>query len=257
MTPLRSPEIDELDDLPLSPPRCIRPGVMAQRWRDLAFISWAYEVRPVQRLLPPGLEVDTFDGGAWVSLVPFQLSIRLPGTPTVPWVSRFPEINVRTYVRGPDGRRGIWFLSLDASRLGAVVVARRTHRLPYMWASARCSREGDRHRYAGVRRWPAGEASWDLAIDVGGSMDEVDDLHRFLTARWRLYSPGPLVLPARSIGFAQTLVDHPPWPLHHARLAEGRTSLLEAAGLPGPSDGPVTAFTPGVRVRFARRSPIE
>ena len=256
MTTSARPATADLDDLPVRAPRRIRPGVMVQRWTELAFISWPYEVAEVQRLLPTGLETDTFAGAAWVSLVPFRLSIRLPTMPAVPWASRFPEINVRTYVRGPDGRRGIWFLSLDASRLGAVVVARRTYRLPYMWASATCSGGGNRHRYTGSRRWPAGEASWDLAIDVGGPMDRVDDLHRFLTARWRLYSPGPLTLPARSIGFVETLVDHPPWPLHHARLAEGRASLLEAAGLPGPSDGPVTAFAPGVTVRFARRSPI-
>ena len=84
MTALRPPVINTLEDLPLHPPQRIRPGVMAQRWHDLAFISWAYEVEPVQRLLPPGMEVDTFDGAAWVSLVPFHLSIRLPGTPAGP-----------------------------------------------------------------------------------------------------------------------------------------------------------------------------
>ncbi len=255
MTALRSLVIDTLEDLPLRPPLHIRPGVMAQRWEDLAFISWPFDPGDVQRLLPAELEADTFDGAAWVSVIPFHLSIRLPGTPAVPWVSRFSEINVRTYVRGPDGRRGIWFLSLDASRLGAVVMARRTYRLPYVWARMDVRRTGARVRYRGVRRWPGPRASWDLTLDVGGPMTSPDDLHRFLTARWRLFSPAPLALPARSIGLRTTTVDHPPWPLRHTRLTEGTESLLAAAGLPGTSASPTVAFSPGVSVRFAPAVP--
>ena len=244
------------DDLPLSAPRAIRPGTMVQRWNDLAFISWAYDVGDIGRLLPAGLEVDTFDGAGWVSLVPFRLTVRLPGLPAVPWASRFPEINVRTYVRGPDGRRGIWFLSLDASRLGAVVAARRTYRLPYMWSRTRIEHDGETRRYTGRRRWPEGGAAWDLSVDVGGEMGRVDDLHRFLTARWRLYSPRPLDLPARAVSFVTTTVEHPPWPLRHARLAEGRESLLSAAGLTGPASAPIVAFSPGVAVRFGPRRTV-
>jgi uncharacterized protein YqjF (DUF2071 family) len=229
---------------------------MVQRWEDLAFISWPYEVADVQRLLPSGLEVDTFDGSAWVSLVPFRLTIRLPGLPAVPWASRFPEINTRTYVRGPDGRRGIWFLSLDASRLAAVVVARRSYRLPYLWSRTAMTRTGDRLRYVGRRRWPEAGPAWDLTVDVGGEMRAVGALDRFLTARWRLYTPRPLGLPARAISFVSTTVDHPPWPLHHARLAEGRETLLAAAGLSGPNAAPVVAFSPAVHVRFAARRPV-
>jgi uncharacterized protein YqjF (DUF2071 family) len=245
-----------LDDLPLAPPRRIRPGTMVQRWDDLAFISWPYAVADVAPLLPAGLEVDTLDGAAWVSVVPFRLTIRPPRLPAAPWASRFSEVNVRTYVRDPDGRRAIWFLSLDASRLGAVLTARRSYRLPYMWARTTIERAGTQRSYAGRRRWPEGGAAWDLTVDVGGEMAVVDDLHRFLTARWRLVSPRPLALPARSIGFVTTTVDHPPWPLRHARLVEGRETLLAAAGLPGPNEAPVAAFSPSVTVRFARREPV-
>lgn len=255
MTTLRAETPDTLEDLPLRSPRRIRPGVMAQRWDDLAFISWPFDAGDVQHLLPPCLEVDTFDGAAWVSVIPFRLSVRLPGTPLVPWVSRFSEVNVRTYVRGPDGRRGIWFLSLDASRLGAVMAARRSYRLPYMWARTRLVEDGHRWRYTGSRRWPRAHAAWDLTVDVGGPMTDVDDRHRFLTARWRLYSPGPLTLPARTIAVRTTTVDHPPWPLRHARLAEGTESLLDAAGLRGARGGPVVAFAPGVAVRFSPPRP--
>jgi uncharacterized protein len=245
-----------LEDLAPTPPRRVNPATMVQRWDDLAFISWPYAAADVGRLLPPGLEVDTFDDAAWVSIVPFRLTVRLPGLPAAPWASRFPEINVRTYVRGPDGRRGIWFLSLDATRLGAVLAARRSYRLPYMWARATIERAGDLFRYTGVRRWPDGGAAWDLAVDVGRALEDVDDLHRFLTSRWRLYSPRPLDLPARSISFVATTVDHPPWPLRHAQMPEGRETLLAAAGLPGPNEAPAVAFSPSVAVRFSARRPV-
>src|SRR6266545_3110550 len=92
--------------------------------------------RPVMlALLPPGLEVETFDGAAWVGLVPFLMDgVRPPGVPPLPWASRFPETNVRTYALGPDGRGAIWFLSLDAARLGAVLTARASYALPYFWS---------------------------------------------------------------------------------------------------------------------------
>ena len=103
-------------------------------------LHWPYAPEVVQQLLPAPLAVDVFDGRAWVGLVPFRMRIRLPRSPFVPWLSSFPETNVRTYVIGPDGRRGSWFLSLDVPRLGAVVVARATYRLPYHWSRMRMAR---------------------------------------------------------------------------------------------------------------------
>jgi len=90
------------------------------------------EPAQVQRLLPDGLEADLLDGAAWVGLVPFFMHVATPGGHQAPWVSRFCETNVRTYVRDAAGRAGIWFFSLDAARAGAVAVAvaRTTYRLP-------------------------------------------------------------------------------------------------------------------------------
>ena len=110
---------------------------MRQRWERLTFLHWPYDPAVVQRLLPPGLTVDTFDGVAWVGLVPFFMRVHTPGDRGVPWVSNFCETNVRTYARDREGRAGIWFLSLDAARLGAVAVARASYQLPYFWSSMR------------------------------------------------------------------------------------------------------------------------
>jgi uncharacterized protein YqjF (DUF2071 family) len=106
---------------------------MIHRWEQVTFIHWRFDPEVVQRLLPSGLTVETFDGAAWVGLVPFYMRVALPKSRSVPWLSRFAETNVRTYVHGADGTSGVWFFSLDAARLGAVVIARKTYRLPYFW----------------------------------------------------------------------------------------------------------------------------
>src|SRR5215211_2195923 len=104
-----------------TPPRVARP-VMYHEWRRIVFAHWRYPAEVVRPLLPAGLQVETFDGTAWVGLVPFLMDrVRAPGVPALPWLSRFPETNVRTYVRDGGGRTGIWFFSLDAARLPAVL----------------------------------------------------------------------------------------------------------------------------------------
>ena len=119
-------------------PFIIDRPVMRQRWERLTFLHWPFQAADVQRLLPDGLEAETCDGAAWVGLVPFYMRVATPGGRRVPWVSNFCETNVRTYVRDRAGRSGIWFFSLDASRLGVVVTARAgPYRLPYFWSSMR------------------------------------------------------------------------------------------------------------------------
>lgn len=106
-------------------PNPVRQPVMVQRWADLAYLHWQVDEREVRDQLPAGLYPDLHEGAAWVGLVPFEMrGLRVRGTPPLPWVRRFVEVNVRTYVRDESGRPGVWFHSLDASRLGATIVAR-------------------------------------------------------------------------------------------------------------------------------------
>jgi uncharacterized protein YqjF (DUF2071 family) len=228
---------------------------MIQRWEQLSFLHWPVEAAAVAHLLPPGLDVDTFDGAAWVGLIPFRLTVRLPWTPPIPWVSTFAEANVRTYVRGPDGRRGIWFLSLDAARLAAVLVARTSYRLPYLWACASVARRSGAIRYTSIRRWPGSTgAGFQIAVAPGPQLpaSELSDLERFLVFRWRLYTPARMKLPPDGLRIAATQVDHPPWPVHRARLLELRQNLVDAAGVRVSGD-PLVHFSPGVEVRFGGR----
>ena len=142
-------------------------GPFTQSWLDVGFVHFRAAEADVARRLPEGLSVDTFDGSAWVSIVMFNLVIRPLGGPAIPHLLRFPETNVRTYVRGADGTPGIWFHSLDAPRLLPVLGGRATYGLPYRWLDLRISRRGplwiydsagacrDRGWASGRRRPPA------------------------------------------------------------------------------------------------------
>jgi uncharacterized protein len=99
----------------IRPPRVAHP-VMYHQWNRITFLHWRYPPAVVQSFLPAGLTADTCDGTAWIGLTPFLMEdVRPPGLPALPWLSRFGEVNVRTYVRDTRGRPGIWFLSLDAA----------------------------------------------------------------------------------------------------------------------------------------------
>jgi uncharacterized protein YqjF (DUF2071 family) len=245
------------DTLPLDTPVHVNRPTMLQRWTELSFVHWAFEPAAVRALLPHELEVDTFDGAAWVGLIPFRLAIRRRGAPYVPWLARFAETNLRTYVVGPDGRRGIWFLSLDAARLPAVAVARSSYRLPYMWARATIANDGDMIRYRGTRRWPAPRATYDLTLGIGAALDRHSDLERFWTARWHLFSPAPQPLPPRRLELDVTTVEHSAWPLRRADVLALDQTLLDAAGLPVPRDAPIALYSPGIATRFAPRERLQ
>ncbi len=217
---------------------------MMHTWSQLSFIHWPYSPGAVQALLPPGLTVDPFDDRAWVGLIPFHVTINPPGVPRVPWVSSFPEMNVRTYVRGPDGAPGIYFLSCDAARLGAVVIARGVYRIAYHWAKTEFARAGDFVTYTSRRRWPGPRgASSKVVVEVGDAYgaDEISDLEAFLTARWRFFC-----LMRR--GLAYRLVSHAPWPLARARVAHCDDGLIAACGLPPPSEHPLAMYSESVDV---------
>ena len=225
-------------------PQPVRRAVMKQKWLDLAYLHWRCDPAAVARLLPDGLDVDTFDGEAWVGLVPFSMrGIGVPGLPAVPWLGSFPEINVRTYVIR-NGVPGVWFHSLDVNRFLPALVARATYRLPYCWGGASNRLEGSTLSSSARRRWPGSGPSTELRVRVGDVITEQSPLEVFLTARWGLYS--------RGVGgrLMYAPVDHPRWVLHRAVAEHVDDSLIAAAGLPAPTGEPHCMFSPGVPVRI-------
>jgi uncharacterized protein YqjF (DUF2071 family) len=224
--------------------------VMEHAWRTLTFLHWRYPVEQVQALLPERLTVQAYDGSAWVGLVPFRIEVRPPHLPAVPWASRFPETNVRTYVTDPTGRPGIWFFSLDAARLGAVVGARAAYGLPYFWSAMQVDGHirapGDEVTYTSFRRWPGPRAAHcriRLRVGEAYAPEELGELDHFLTARWTLFS-------VTAYGLRRAHAHHQPWPLRRAELVELDESLVRAGGLPDPTDDPLLHCSPGVQVRI-------
>ena len=225
------------------PPHEVKWPAMFQEWKGLTFLHWPYQPDLIRSLLPNSLELDTFDGAAWIGLTPFLLSgLRAPALPALPWISCFPEMNVRTYVRANDGERGIWFFSLEADRLAAVAGARLTYGLPYRWAAMRVRFRPMQVEYSSRRHAGTGKAN----ILVGrASPIQPNARERFLTARFRLYTKI-----AGRLAFAQ--IEHQPWPLEAARIEHIEQDVVQNSNVPPPSGEPLVHFSPGVYVRIGR-----
>ena len=238
--------------------QCRHVRIMTQQWRDLLFVHWSYEPDHVRQLLPEhlrdrGVELDTFEGRAYVGLVPFQMhDLRLRGFVPIPTTSHFPEINVRTYVTF-RGRPSVWFFSLDTSSLLATMTARIAFRLPYCFAraSVTVTGEGDGAMYESrvERRWPD-RATSSLVARIGAPIPPTP-LTDFLTARWGLVTTTGPRRPAtdrrrrgRFTFFGA--IEHEPWPLHDASLVALDDHLVEAAGLAPGAGTPIVHYSPGV-----------
>ncbi len=221
---------------------------MVHRWEQLTFLHWRFEPAAVQALLPPSLRVETFDGSAWVGLVPFLMRVGVPWRGSARYFSRFCETNVRTYVLDGAGRPGIWFFSLDAADLAAVVTARVTYRLPYYWSAMTLDATDGHIGYTTRRRWPGPKGVHSrVAVDIGPAYEpgELTERDHFLTARWRLYS-------AVRTRHRSARAAHSPWPLYRATAVEVDDELVRAAGLPPPDGEPLVHYSPGVTVRLGQ-----
>ena len=215
------------------------PWVMRMRWVDLLFAHWSVPAEALRPLVPTGLEIDTFHGGAWLVIVPFRMEDVAPRfLPAPPVLGAFPEINVRTYVTR-RGRRGVWFLSLDAASRLAVEGGRTAFHLPYFQARMSSETEAGWVEYRSDRadaRGPA--ATFEGRYRPTGPIEpaEPGSLAAFLTDRRGLYAADP------DGNLSWTAIRHAPWPLQSAE-AEIRTETMAAAhGLELPSVPPVLHF---------------
>jgi hypothetical protein len=187
------------------------PWLQGQTWCDLLFAHWRVPVDELRRVLPPVLPLHLYeDGSAWLGVTPFVLKgLRLRGTPPLPWVSRFPELNVRTYVE-LGGKPGIYFLSLDAGRRAAVIAARKVYRLPYFHARMRADKVGARIDYASERIDRSGPPARFRGSYAPSGARADDHLARWLAERYCAYTLDGRGRPLRID------IHHPPWPLQPA-----------------------------------------
>ena len=207
---------------------------MKQTWHDLLFAHWPIPPSEMRALVPPQLTLDAFDGQCWVGIAPFHMSgIRGRALPPLPGLSRFPELNVRTYVTY-GGKPGVYFFSLDAANLPAVWAARRFYRLPYfhaaMMAESRdsihyCSRrDGSPAEFRGHYR-PTGK----VGLSVKGSIEH------WFTERYCLYT-------THREEVYRGEIHHPQWPLQPAEAEFEINSMAAAANISLPAIAPSLLF---------------
>lgn len=194
-----------------------------QSWRDLLFAHWRVSAAALRALVPAGLEVQEFDGAAWIGVVPFRMSgvMRRPW-PDLPGISAFPELNVRTYVVR-DGKPGVWFLSLDATNPLAVWAARRFFFLPYFRASMRVTAESGAFQYSSRRPGAEFVGTYRPTSEVYRSSP--GSLEHWLTERYCLYALAP------DGALWRNDVHHVPWPLQSAEANLSTNTMCRVHGV--------------------------
>lgn len=198
------------------------PWTWRQSWRELLFAHWPVPADVLQPLVPEPLTIQEFDGTSWLALVPFRMTgVMLRPLPDLPWVSAFPEVNVRIYVEH-GGKPGVWFLSLDASNPLAVWAARRFFHLPYFRARMSLTRRGEWVDYRSERlEGPGAELTASYRPKSAPYLAAPGTLEHFVTERYCLYARAP------DGSVWRNEVHHQPWPLQKAE-AEIRTNTLFA-----------------------------
>src|SRR3954465_11370828 len=186
--------------------------MVLQRWRDVTFVHWDVDPARLARAVPRGLELDPGGAAAGVGLTPFSTTSEVLGGVPVPGPRSFPETNLRTYVRGPDGSDGLYFLSLDVTNRSNAAMGPLLGRPSDVGGMVIDQQDGAAStiRYAGTRRHRQGMVAYDITIEVLGDQPvAVDAVDTFLTGRWSAYFRAGTVL-------FRCDVEHEPWPLCHA-----------------------------------------
>ncbi|MSU21805.1 MAG: DUF2071 domain-containing protein [Pedosphaera sp.] len=224
-----------------------QPAIMFQTWGDLLFLHWEYDADQVQRTLPPGLYVDTFAGRAFLGVIPFFMkNVRPSFLPSIPGLSNFLQLNVRTYVYDDTGKPGVWFYSLDCNLPLAVWGARKFFFLPYFHAELAARVETGSMNYTSRRQGTHEDRTTQIHYTPGTAPSEAqpESLEFFLIERYVLFS----FATARRALYS-VRVYHTPYRLASARLEEYDTTVLGLDGFSVPANAPAhVVFSPGVDV---------
>jgi len=228
-------------------PAPMAPWIMTQRWNDLLFLHYSLPPEAVRARVPEFLTLDTWQQRAWVSVTPFWINhLRPPGVPSLPLLSHFAEVNVRTYV-SYEGKPGVYFFSLDASNLSAVWGARIFYRLPYWQASMKVKGKGGaKLDYVAKRQHGPRPAELRCAYGPAGGPSfqaHPGSLEHFLTERYCLYSVG------RKHAWRGE-IHHLPWPLQHAEVDLQENTMVAPVGLQLPPRPDLAYFVRELKVLF-------
>jgi len=217
---------------------------MHQKWGKLLFMHWPIDANLLRPLIPAGLEIDTFDGSAWIAIVPFTMwDIRAfpPYVPAMPGLNAMHELNVRTYVH-LNGTPGVWFFSLDCNNAAAVFGARTFYYLPYYNAELTLEQADSKIDYS-LDRTDKPKANFRATWHIGTSLptSEPDSLEFFLTERYCLFSEHKSEL-------YRSQIHHQSWPLQTATLDSHTSTMIDVLKLPEPTDPPLVHYAEEIAV---------
>lgn len=213
-----------------------RPWILNMRWHDLAFLHWPVDAARLRERIPSGLELETFDGTAWLGVVPFRMSHVGPRfVPPIPGVHAFPELNLRTYVTA-DGKPGVWFFSLDVTKRLAVWAARTFFHLPYFRAAMQFAREGEAIRYASERGADRLGFRGRYAPTSEVFRSQPGSFEAWATERYCLYATAARGRVLRGD------IHHEPWPLQTAEVEIEANTLARQVGIAELQGAPIAHF---------------
>jgi uncharacterized protein YqjF (DUF2071 family) len=219
---------------------------MRQNWGKLLFMHWPVDEELLASLIPSQLSIDTFDGRAWIGVVPFTMwGIRASFLPPIPGTSAFHELNVRTYVHY-RGEPGVWFFSLDAANRLAVWGARTFYHLPYFNARMSLAQQGERIDYSSTRVDERGasadfQATWFIGEPL--PLAEPESLEFFLTERHCLYA-------FHRDRLFRSRIFHQPWPLQKATLESSQSTMITSLGIQQPEGEPLLHYAESIEVEI-------
>jgi len=208
---------------------------MKQNWHDLLFAHWSLPTEIMRRVVPPELELDTFDRHCWVGVVPFRMTgVRVRAIRPLPLLSRFPELNVRTYVTY-GGKPGVYFFSLDAANYPAVWTARKLYHLPYFHAAMSSTESADAVHYYCLRDHSTAEFRGHYRPIADIRLCDRGSIERWLTERYCLYT-------VHQGKVYRGEIHHQPWPLQDAEAELETNTVAAAAGISLPDSAPLLHF---------------
>jgi uncharacterized protein YqjF (DUF2071 family) len=215
------------------------PWRWRQTWHNLLFMHWPVPVSVLRPHIPAPVSIDEREGSAWLGLVPFTMSaVTMKGVPSLPWLSAFPEMNLRTYVTF-GGKPGVWFLRMDCTRLPAVLAARWGLGLPYVWSRMRVRENQMPIEYESGSGTIQLRAAYEPCAEVRES--ESGSLEEFLTERYCLYT-------VRARRLLRVTIHHWPWPLQVAAATVTTNTVPAALQLPQPKGVPLLHFAKRIDV---------
>ena len=220
-----------------------QPVLMHQNWHHLLFLHWEIPPAELQALIPAGLTVDTYEGKAYVGVIPFTMTGLM---------TNFHEVNVRTYVHRNGHDPGVWFFSLDASSSMAVLGARTAYKLPYYYADIDFAVTEEAlpqvafraHRNDPRSQSPAHIHTQYRPIEGPFAPAPLGTLEHFLIERYILYSQD------ENHELHRARVHHQPYPVQRAEVAMLDETMVWAAGVRRSDNVPLRHYAREVNVKI-------